>query len=53
MNTYYILDLFVDGMLYDSWDGWDLERAQDKLAELKQSEPESDWRIRKVTEEYI
>lgn len=53
MNVYYVLDLFVDGKMFDSWGEWDLESARNKIAELKISEPECDWRIRKVTEEYI
>lgn len=53
MKIYYVLDLFDDDRLYDSFGTWSLESAQNKLAELKKSEPECDWRIRKVTEEYI
>lgn len=54
MKTYYILDIFVDNKMFDTYlEFWDLTEAQDKLAELKISEPDGDWRIRKVTEEYI
>ena len=53
MNVYYVLDLFVDGKMFDSWGEWDLEAARDKVAELKISEPECDWRIREVIETYI
>lgn len=52
-KIYYVLDLFSNDELYDSWGEWSLESAENKLAELKISEPDCDWRIRKITEEYI
>jgi hypothetical protein len=54
MNTYYVIDIFVDDKLYDSYgEHNDLQSANEQLAELKTEDPDWDFRIRKVTEEYI
>jgi len=54
MNTYYVIDIFVDNILYDSYgEHNNLQSTNEQLAELKTEDPNCDLRIRKVTEEYI
>ena len=54
MRTYYIIDIFVDDKLFDSYEEWETESSVRQALETYKSEsPDWDFRIRKVTEEYI
>lgn len=54
MNTYYVIDIFVDDKIFDCFGEFSgLDSAKEQLTKLKTEDPNWDFRIRKVTEEYI
>ena len=54
MRTYYVIDIFVDDKLSDSYEEWETELSvKEQIAEYRAESPDWDFRIRKVTEEYI